>query len=117
MPPRIATVVLNSENAPRLVAFWCAFMGTEPAHEGEGITWLKKAEGAGVGLAVQQVEHKLATHTDTHLDIVVDDVDAAQVLLEALGGSLLAVHRLDDGFEWRVVTDVDGNEFCIFAEH
>lgn len=117
MTPRIATVVLNSEDAPRLVAFWCAFMGSEPAHEGEGITWLTKADGAGVGLAIQQVARKLGAHTETHLDIVVDDIDAAQRTVESLGGRLVAVNRLDDGFEWRIVADVDGNEFCIFAGH
>jgi hypothetical protein len=28
---------------------------------------------------------------------------------------LLAVRHLPDGFEWRVMADPDGNEFCLFT--
>ena len=43
--PRITTVMINSEQASRAVAFWCGFLETEPAAEEMGITWLKP-EGA-----------------------------------------------------------------------
>lgn len=96
--PFIATVVINSEHPARLVAFWSAFLGTTVAQEMQGLTWLQPTSDGGVSLAVQQVDAKAAPQSDVHVDIVVDDLDAAQRQVEGLGGSLVAVHRLDDGF-------------------
>ncbi|MEN9645244.1 MAG: hypothetical protein RL238_1913 [Actinomycetota bacterium] len=113
--PRITTVIINAEQPERLISFWCAVFQTEVAVQDAGITWLaRQAEGA-VGFGIQQVDRKRGTHTETHLDIEVDDLDVAQQQVEALGGSLLAVRRLPDGFEWRVMADPDGNEFCLFT--
>lgn len=113
--PRIVTVIVNSEQPDRLVEFWRAFFQTEVQFSGAGITWLKPTAEGAVNLGVQQVERKLGGHTETHLDIAVDDLDGAQAVVEELGGRLEAVHRLDNGFEWRVMRDPDGNEFCIFV--
>jgi len=116
MPPRIDTICINSEHPTRLIAFWTAFLETEVAATVKGITWLKPPAGGGAGLSIQQVDQKVAGHTDTHLDIHVDDLDAAQRSVEGLGGSLRSVQHLDDGFEWRIMADPDGNEFCIVPE-
>jgi predicted enzyme related to lactoylglutathione lyase len=117
MPARhIATIVINSAHPSRLVAFWSAFLDTTVAHEMQGLTWLQPTEDGGVSLAVQHVEAKAAAQSDVHIDIVVEDLDVAQRQVEGRGGSFVAVHRLDDGFEWRIVADPDGNQFCI-AKH
>jgi predicted enzyme related to lactoylglutathione lyase len=46
----------------------------------------------------------------------VNNLDDAQTLIESLGGSLKKRNTLDNGFEWRVMTDPEDNEFCIFVE-
>lgn len=47
-----------------------------------------------------------------HLDTVVEDLNAAVARIEELGGSLLAEHEVM-GFRWNVMSDPEGNEFCI----
>lgn len=114
--PRIVTVIVNSERPDELVAFWCGFFHTEIQFSEAGITWLKPTTEGGVNVGIQHVERKVGTHTEIHLDIRVDDLDDAQSTVEELGGALVKINRLDNGFEWRVLTDTDGNEFCVFAE-
>ena len=113
--PRITTVIVNSERPDVLVAFWSGFLRTEVQFSDVGITWLRPSVEGGVSVGIQQVERKLGAHTEVHLDIEVDDLDGAQSLAEELGGTLLKVDHLDNGFEWRVMQDPDGNEFCIFV--
>jgi predicted enzyme related to lactoylglutathione lyase len=113
--PRIVTVIINSERPDRLVEFWRAFFQTEVQFSEAGITWLKSTGEGGVNVGIQQVEQKLGGHTEIHLDIAVDDLDGSQAVVEELGGSLVTVNRLGNGFEWRVMHDPDGNEFCIFV--
>jgi len=113
--PRITTVVVNSEQPERLISFWCALLQTEVAAQAAGFTWLARHTEDAVGFAIQQVDRRRGTHAETHLDLEVDDLDVAQQQVEALGGSLCAVRTLPDGFEWRVMADPDGNEFCIVA--
>lgn len=113
--PRITTVIVNSEQPDGLVEFWRAFLQTEVHFSEGGITWLKAPVEGAVAVGVQHVERKLGGHTEMHLDIVVDDLDGAQAVVEELGGGLVEVHRLESGFEWRVMHDPDGNEFCIFV--
>lgn len=116
MEAHLSTVVINSESPERLITFWVGLLGVEVRHSepAAGFTWLSADRPGGVAIAVQAVATKLATHTDTHLDIAVSDLDQAQADTEALGGSLVAIRRVED-FEWRVMADPDGNEFCLFT--
>jgi len=118
MGPRLRTVIINTTDSAALAAFWAGFMGVDvrKADPGAGIVWLRPDTEGGVNLGFQQVAAKLAAHTETHLDISVDDLDATQRAIESLGGSVVKVNRLQNGFEWRVMADPDGNEFCIFCE-
>jgi hypothetical protein len=47
-----------------------------------------------------------------HLDLEADDVDAEIKRLEALGATRLD-HQIERGFEFWVLRDPWGNEFCI----
>jgi predicted enzyme related to lactoylglutathione lyase len=47
-----------------------------------------------------------------HLDVAVEDVDAASARVEALGGMKLQEIE-ESGARWIVMADPDGNEFCL----
>jgi predicted enzyme related to lactoylglutathione lyase len=48
-----------------------------------------------------------------HLDLIVEDLDAATAEVEALGGRWLESGNTRDleGFRWRCMADPEGNEF------
>ena len=49
-----------------------------------------------------------------HFDVTVDDVKSATIHIESLGGSQLSIEDFsEDGFSWRVMADLVGNEFCL----
>ena len=49
-----------------------------------------------------------------HFDLEVDDIGAATERIERLGGKRLPSDDFSEyGFHWRVMTDPDGNEFCL----
>ena len=116
--PRIRTVVINAEDPALLVAFWSGFFDVEVREDDpeSGIVWLQPSSPGGVSIAIQRVaEHSVPT-THVHLDVAVDDLDLATATIERLGGRVNKVNRLDNGFEWRVVQDPVGHEFCIFVD-
>lgn len=117
-PPRISTVVINTTDVDQLATFWSALLevAVQEHDPTADMIWLEPAIEGGIKLAFQQVaEH--SGHTQTHLDIEVDDLDASHIKLESLGGSLVKANKLASGFEWRVCADPHGNEFCIFPTH
>lgn len=111
-------MIVNSTDIERLATFWSQVLGVERSeHDPEaGIIWLRADTPGGVNLGFQRVDRKLGHHTETHLDIAVDDLDEAERRIERLGGRLVRRSRLANGFEWRVLADPDGNELCIFVE-
>ena len=84
MSARLHTVVINSEQPDRLVGFWGAVLGVEVSSDepSAGITWLHPDRPGGVAVAIQRVAEKLARHTETHVDIGVDDLDDAQAIVQ-----------------------------------
>jgi predicted enzyme related to lactoylglutathione lyase len=116
--PRITTIILNAEDPTTVAAFWAAFLDVtvQEADDDAGIIWLRPQAVGGMNLGVQRVDHPLADVTQVHVDIAVDDLDQSTARIETLGGRLQRVNRLENGFEWRVMHDPAGHEFCIFVE-
>ena len=110
--------MINADDVPTLVEFWSGFMEVDAGDldDEAGIVWLRSGTPGGVTIGIQRVTDHPAPITHVHLDISVDDLDAATATIERLGGGLQKVNRLENGFEWRVVTDPAGHEFCIFVE-
>jgi predicted enzyme related to lactoylglutathione lyase len=68
----------------------------------------------GPTLAFQRVPESKALKNRLHLDISVDDVDSATAQVEALGGRRAPSEDFTEyGSRWRVMSDPDGNEFCL----
>lgn len=111
------TVILNTVRQEESVTFWSAFLDVDVATDDPEtrIVWLRPDTDGGVNIGFQLVDRPLDAHIETHLDLAVADLDEAQARVEALGGRVVAVNRLANGFEWRVMADTEHREFCLYA--
>ena len=86
-----------------------AALGDPPHYLG-----LVPASSGAPAVSFHRVPEAKVVKNRLHFDVAVDDVETASDRIEALGG---ARHASDDfseyGFRWRVMTDPEGNEFCL----
>ena len=108
------SVTIDSEDAAALAAWWAGLLGVEMKDFG-GVYWLTRQDGGRFNLAIQQVPEAKQGKNRVHVDFMVSDVAGVSDRIVAAGGSLLAEHTAGET-TWRVVTDPQGNEFCIVRE-
>jgi predicted enzyme related to lactoylglutathione lyase len=116
MPASVGYLVIDSTDPGRLAPFWCALLGVEVEEsigDGQFIVLSKTTDGLTIGF--QQVPDAKSGKNRLHLDLVVDDLDAATAEIEGLGGRWLEPgHARElEGFRWRIMADPEGNEFDI----
>lgn len=112
----LRSVVVDCRNPHELATFWQQVLGGSLREEDD--TWVVLTDPTGHRLAFQlSPEHEPPRFPDPagsqqfHLDVVVDDVDAAQERVLALGAS-----RVSDAIEdatFRVYRDPAGHTFCL----
>lgn len=108
---KMHSIVWGVTDIPRVVAFWCAALNyrlKRPADADWAI--LVPAEGEGFQLSLKLVSSPKAHrhHMDLISDCVAFDVDR----LVQLGAA--KVHwRYEDGADYVVLADPDGNRFCV----
>lgn len=116
---RLGDLVLDCPDAPILAAFWAAVLGRSVERREEG--WVSLSPGAdGQRLSFQQVEGyripqwpSQQAPQQMHLDVLVDDLPAADEQVTALGATALS-EVLDPGpKEWRIYADPAGHPFCL----
>ncbi|MGN6608279.1 MAG: VOC family protein [Jatrophihabitans sp.] len=123
----LAGFVLGSPDPARLARFYRDLLGW--TIKAEDPTWvaLRSPDAARPTLAVQlETEHRpptwptVADHQQmqAHLDLRVDDLDAACRLAESLGAVRADVQPNIDGADGETVVvhlDPDGHPFCLFT--
>jgi catechol 2,3-dioxygenase-like lactoylglutathione lyase family enzyme len=118
-PMTLSGVVLDAPDARELAAFYRRLLGWEVEQDEPG--WVKlRAPGGGPGLSFQ-TEKAYARPTwpagpgdqqmMVHLDIAVDDLEAAGAHAVAAGATLAEYQPQDDV---RVHLDPAGHPFCLF---
>jgi predicted enzyme related to lactoylglutathione lyase len=110
----VGYLAIDTVDPIRLAPFWCGLLGVEvdtTIGDGEFLILSPTAEGLTVGF--QRVPETKAGKNRVHLDLVVDDLDAATTEVEDLGGRWLEPGntRELEGFRWRCMADPEGNEF------
>ena len=114
MSASVGYLVVDSQHPTSLARFWCSLLAVEietTIGAGQFIVLTPTADGLTVGF--QQVPEAKSGKNRLHLDLVVDDLDAATAEVESLGGRWLEpgeTHELE-GFLWRCMADPEGNEF------
>ncbi|HTR71008.1 MAG TPA: VOC family protein [Mycobacteriales bacterium] len=116
MAVSVGFLVIDSADPERLAEFWCGLMDVEIAERiGEGQFVVLRPTADGLTIGFQKVPEPKTGKNRLHLDLVVDDLDHATDRITALGGAWSEpnmTHELE-GFLWRCMADVDGNEFDI----
>lgn len=98
----------------RLATFWQQVLGGEIRVESD--EWvLVAAPDGGASVSLQRVPEPKAGKNRVHLDVRVDDLAKATAEVEAFGGVRTGPARLDELGGFQVMTDPEGNEFCLVA--
>ena len=99
---------------PRLLAdFWCPALDYRLHDVDDTIAEIKPNEAPGPTLLFQVVPEGKTVKNRYHLDLRSSGSMAAEVeRMEALGAT--SVRRVDEGGSfWTLMTDPEGNEFCV----
>ncbi|MEV6398748.1 VOC family protein [Streptomyces sp. NPDC051907] len=115
----LGTVVLDCPDPVALGRFYASVLGGEIEDDGEGWVDLKGAQG-GVALSFQGAPGYVPpkwpapdASQQFHLDLTVEDLDAAEKDVLALGARVLDAD--DRARSWRVYADPAGHPFCLCA--
>lgn len=116
---RIGSIVWGVRDIPRAVEFWSAALGYGPLYEPD-VDWalLAPTTGTGTGtgprLALKLVGTEANSSPRHHLDLYADDQGAEADRLRALGASDVE-WEYEEGADYLVLADPDGNRFCVVA--
>ena len=110
---RWAGVTVDCLDVSRVAAFWSELLGGPVRPSLPGWLRLGPLTDGGPVLTFQPVPEGKQGKARLHLDLQVDDVDAALARVVALGGRDLGErHEYDEGTVV-VVADPEGNELCL----
>jgi predicted enzyme related to lactoylglutathione lyase len=116
VPATVGYLVIDTTDPDRLAAFWCGLLDVKvDATIGDGQFVVLSPTSQGLAVSFQRVPEAKAGKNRLHLDLMVEDLDAATSDIEGLGGRWLEpgnTHELE-GYRWRVMADPEGNEFDI----
>jgi catechol 2,3-dioxygenase-like lactoylglutathione lyase family enzyme len=116
--PKISVdyVVLDTDDPPQLSEFYAALLGWQVEKTEED--WITIGDGSGAKIAFQlALNHKPPTWPDNavpqqfHLDLEVDDLDAAATYAESIGARRAASG--DHSPDFIVFLDPSGHPFCL----
>lgn len=111
---RLPIIVIDCPDAPALAAFYARMLDWQVVGRSD---WTEVRGDHGECIAFQQVERYTAPGWPTqdapqqmHLDVVVDDLDAAEMAVLDLGATK---HEHQPGTSFRVFLDPAGHPFCL----
>lgn len=113
MSLRLGSVVINCANIETMTAFWSQALDLRvgPLSEGGGFRMLA---GEIVQLALQVADTPVTARDQMHLDLYTHEQGAEVSRLLALGATLVR-HHDDPDDDYVVLTDPEGNAFCVCA--
>jgi predicted enzyme related to lactoylglutathione lyase len=111
----VSFLTIDANDPARLAAFWSEVLGTtvdETSDEGRFV-FLAAAEGHI--LSFQRVPEPKSLKNRVHLDLRVEDLDAATDAVLALDGTWDGNEWTLPDARWRTLRDPEGNEFDIYV--
>lgn len=115
---RLCHFVLDCHDLDAAVAFWSAALDAteEPVQpESRPVYRRLRLPDSQVRLLLQRTNDRKVSKERMHLDLETDDVEAEVQRLERLGATRWD-HQQGRGFDFWVLRDPFGNEFCVLQE-
>lgn len=115
---RLASTALDCSDPTALASFWAQLVGGEVAYTSDEFCAVKTA--AGWLATVRIGDYRPPTWPDPavpkqmHLDLAVDDIDAAEAEALRLGATKPGEQPAPD--RWRVLLDPAGHPFCLSTQ-
>jgi predicted enzyme related to lactoylglutathione lyase len=107
-------LVLDCADPTALAEFWSAALGYTTLGGAGSYVMLIDESGVQPKVLLQAVPEGKQTKNRMHLDIEVGDIEAEAARLENLGATRVAPDQMHEhGTSWVLMTDPEGNEFCV----
>lgn len=118
MTSRIAAIAIDAVQ-PRVVAdFWCSVLGWQVVDEDDGVISIAPADGSWPTIDVAPTPENKTVKNRLHLDLRADGMPTGDELERLLD---LGARRADVGqgadATWVVLSDPEGNEFCLLSRN
>jgi predicted enzyme related to lactoylglutathione lyase len=104
-------IVVDCADPTTLVGFWAEVFGVRATIHGE--RWAYIDVPGATTVAFQKVPEAKTIKNRLHLDVKVDDIPREADRLVALGATRSGEVRADPLGQFQVMTDPEGNEFCL----
>jgi catechol 2,3-dioxygenase-like lactoylglutathione lyase family enzyme len=114
MAIRLGSTVINCADLELMTGFWSRALGLvpSPAEPGKEFRVLR---GDRENLSLQRSRTPVTARDQMHLDLYSDDQAAEVERLTGLGATFVRHHQEDPDDDYVVMTDPEGNEFCVVA--
>src|SRR5258708_35475241 len=108
-------IVIDCSDLGRSGQFWADVLGYRACSEPSGAYHsLIPENGEGIEVLLQRVRDDKHGKNRLHLDLRTADLAAEVSRILGLGASLLTDRPVvEDGWQWHILADPDGNEFCV----
>jgi Glyoxalase-like domain len=111
MAIRLGSTVINCADMELMTSFWSRALHLTPCPDGDDFRVLR---GDQVSLSLQLARTPVTARDQMHLDLYSDDQAGEVRRLIALGARFVR-HHDDPADDYFVMTDPEGNEFCVCA--
>ena len=112
---RLGLIALDCDDPPALADFWIALLDGEVIFSSDDVVAVRTDRGSLAAVRVPDYRPPTwpggALPKQLHLDLVVDDLDAAEAEAVRLGAR--RVEEQPEPKRWRVLLDPAGHPFCL----
>jgi catechol 2,3-dioxygenase-like lactoylglutathione lyase family enzyme len=113
MAIRLGSTVINCADIELMTSFWSQALGLVPSSADSGDDF-RLLRGEPVSLSLQLARTAVTARDQMHLDLYTDDQPGEVERLGGLGARFVRRNR-DPRDDYVVMTDPEGNEFCVCA--
>ena len=113
MTIRLGSTVINCADVETMTRFWAQALHLAPSSADPGDDF-RVLRGGHVNVSLQRARTPVSARDQMHLDLYTDDQAAEVARLAGLGATRLR-HVQEAGDDYVVMTDPEGNEFCVVA--
>jgi predicted enzyme related to lactoylglutathione lyase len=111
---RLGSTVINCTDITLMTSFWSQALGLVPVSAAEDDDF-RVLQGEHGSISLQLSRTPPSARDQMHLDLYSDDQTAEVKRLVGLGARIVRHHRHPED-DYVVMTDPEGNEFCVCAK-